>query len=476
MLSMRFVALLVVLLAAQALCKPAKSAEGEDYPDDDPPSEYDDTVDDNDDSGTSEEPPQIVSTAKVIHTTNGSTIWLPCTVKNTENVAVTWKRNDENLYYDSTPMTKDSMRIVRLPNNTLVIHNVTVNDASDDYECTILQEPPITIKHKVVVDDNKVVVDNNKVRVYPAKTVRANAGETITLGCDTSIQPSPEIKWYHKSIRIPNDGYPSNQLTLRNVSKHSNGVYHCLAEDGSAHPPVGLITVIVNYAPEIEAKKETVHTGLEVESELTCVIHAHPAPRVHWYKDQKEVRPQAGKIEMKTEKNHHILKILHTEQEDLGKYTCVAVNELGKTEKIFVLTGAPSQASIFGGEVTRTDKGLILKWKVQSYSPITEYKLEYRRKGTHEWIVVKPTVTNGQGTQFTVKHEIEGLQPESYEAILVARNEFGWSQPSKPYTFTGEYVIEEAENVESPNSAASQPTLALATLFLVVSSCAFSSL
>lgn len=467
---MRFVALLVVLLAAQALCKPAKSSEGQDYPDDDPPSEYDEALDDDDDPGTSEEPPQIVSTAKRIHTTNGSTIWLPCTVKNTENVAVTWKRNDENLYYDSTPMTNDSMRIVRLPNNTLVIHNVTLNDASDDYECTILQEPPITIKHTVVVDYNKI-------HVYPKKTIHANAGETITLGCNTSMQPEPEIKWYHKSIRIHNEGHRSNQLTLRNISKHNNGVYHCLAEDGSAHPPVGLITVIVNYAPEIEAKKETVHTGLEVESELTCVIHAHPAPRVHWYKDQKEVRNQTGKIEIRMERNHHILKILHTEQEDLGKYTCVAVNELGRTEKTLVLTGAPSQAAIFGGEVTRTDRGLILKWKVQSYSPITEYKLEYRRKGTHEWIVVKPTVTNGQGTQFTVKHEIEGLEPESYEAILVARNEFGWSQPSKPYTFTGEYVIEEAEeNAVQPNNDASQPTLALATLFLVVSSCAFTSL
>lgn len=469
---MRFVALLVVLLAAQALCKPAKSAEGQDYPDDDPPSEYDENLDDDDDPGTNEEPPQIVSTAKTIHATNGSTIWLPCTVKNTENVAVTWKRNDENLYYDSTPMTNDKTRIVRLPNNTLVIHNVTVNDASDDYECTILQEPPITIKHTVVVDDNKI-------HVFPKKTIHANAGETVTIGCETSIQPAPEIKWYHKSVRIHNDGYHSNQLTLRNVSKHSNGVYQCLAEDGSEHPPVGVITVIVNYAPEIEAKKDTVHTGLEVESELTCVIHAHPAPRVHWYKDQKEIRNQTGKIEIKTEKNHHSLKILHTEQEDLGKYTCVAANDLGRTEKTLVLTGAPSQAAIFGGELARTENnGLILKWKVQSYSPITEYKLEYRRKGTHEWITVNPTVTNGQGTQFTVKHEIEGLQPESYEAILVARNEFGWSQPSKPYTFTGEYVIEDGGNgaAVQENNDASQPTLALATLFLVVSTCAFTSL
>lgn len=473
---MRFVALLVVLLAAQALCKPAKSAEGEDYPDDDPPSDYDDPVDDDDDPGTSEAPPQIVSKGELIHATNGTTIWLPCTVKNTENVAVTWKRDDENLYYDSTAMTNDYKRIVRLPNNTLVIYNVTANDASDDYECTILQEPPITIRHKVVVNANRI-------RVYPSEIITATAGETITLGCDTSMQPNPTIKWYHESAKVQNEDYPSNRLTLRNISRHNGGAYQCLAEDGSTHPPVGKITVLVNYAPEIDMKKDTtVHTGLGVDSELTCLIHARPSPRVHWYKDHKEIRPQAGRFEMRMDKNRHILKIVRTDYDDLGKYKCVAVNDLGRTEKTLVLTdccssGAPSQATIFGGEVTRTDRGLMLKWRVQSYSPITEYKLEYRRKGEHEWIIVKPTVTNGQGTQFTVKHEIEGLQPESYEAILVARNEFGWSQPSTPYTFTGEYVFEEPENtVEESVSAASQPTLALATLFLVVSSCAFTSL
>lgn len=38
-------------------------------------------------------------------------------------------------------------------------------------------------------------------------------------------------------------------------------------------------------------------------------------------------------------------------------------------------TGLPSQAMIFGGGMTKTDSGLILKWQLESYSPITEYKV-----------------------------------------------------------------------------------------------------
>lgn len=98
------------------------------------------------------------------------------------------------------------------------------------------------------------------------------------------------------------------------------------------------IFVLVD-APEIEAKKELVHTGLGVESDLSCFVHAHPNPKVTWYKNQTEVLPEKGRIEIKKNKNLYTLKILHTKQEDLGEYTCAAENKMGRTEKIIRLTG-----------------------------------------------------------------------------------------------------------------------------------------
>ncbi|XP_076176243.1 protein amalgam isoform X1 [Ptiloglossa arizonensis] len=481
---LRFVGLIVILLAVHGWCKPAKSTEGDEYSDDDPPSDYnddDDTVDDND-PDTIEEPPQILSKAESIHVTNGSTIWLPCLLKNTDRFAVTWKRNEETLYLDSTPMTLDTQRIVRLANNTLVIYNATRNDTSDDYECSILHKPPITIKHKVLVDDKAPAPYKPPlIRVIPQYNVEVSAGENFTLGCEMRTQPTPHInyviKWFHESTRIGIDGPSNNYITIYNASRNDKGRYVCFFEDGSPKPPMGFIIVSFVYAPEIEAKKELVHTGLGVESDLSCFVHAHPNPKVTWYKNQTEVLPEKGRIEIKKNKNLYTLKILHTKQEDLGEYTCAAENKMGRTEKIIRLTGAPSQAIVYGGEVSRSDSNIILKWRLQSYSPITEYKLEYRRKGDVQWIILKPTVTNGKDSQFTVKHVIEGLQPGSYEAILTARNDFGWSQPSEPHIFTTEFEFEEAENVKGPAAAsASQPVIAIATLFLVVSSCAFTSL
>lgn len=81
------------------------------------------------------------------------------------------------------------------------------------------------------------------------------------------------------------------------------------------------------------------HTGLRVESELTCIVHAHPHAKVTWYKDHSEIHPEMGRIEMKEEKSRHTLRILHTEQKDLGAYTCVAKNRMGQGQKTISLTG-----------------------------------------------------------------------------------------------------------------------------------------
>lgn len=145
-----------------------------------------------------------------------------------DNFAVTWKKDDNFMYHQV------GKRIVILPNNTLVIHDANVNDTSDDYECSIMHpKKTITIKHRVqvvsqVLPTQRVDVTSERpqvlptvtqrtdaaserpqvppsihhkqseIRVTPGKRVEVNAGDNVTLGCETRIQPTPEIKWYHE--------------------------------------------------------------------------------------------------------------------------------------------------------------------------------------------------------------------------------------------------------------------------------------
>lgn len=134
-------------------------------------------------------------------------------------------------------MYQEGKRIVILPNNTLVIHDANVNDTSDDYECSIMHpKKTITIKHRVQIVSQgprtqKVDVTSERpqvlptvtqrtdaaserpqispsthhkqseIRVTPGKRVEVNAGDNVTLGCETRIQPIQEIKWYHEVRR-----------------------------------------------------------------------------------------------------------------------------------------------------------------------------------------------------------------------------------------------------------------------------------
>lgn len=130
---------------------------------------------------------------------------------------------------------------------------------------------------------------------------------------------------------------------------------------------------------------------------------------------------------------------------------------------------------MYGAEVMKVNDAILLKWRLESYSPIKEYKvnrlfamsvknniivyrifkiykvrgrykiqffylqLQWRRKGDEKWNLEDPEVTDydKKGNQFTVKYVIKGIQPGSYEANLLARNIFGWSAPSELHTFTG---------------------------------------
>lgn len=492
MLPPRILGLLVLLLAVQGLCKPTKSTEDLNYEDDTPFDEdnEEDEDEETDNIGTAEMPPQILSRAMSVRVKAGDTVILPCQVVHTDNYVVAWLKDDKYLYFESQTYTEDDKRIVRLPNNSLVIYNATVEDSSNNYKCSILQNPhSIDLTHRLLVDENPrqestppQYSHKGIIRVKPSKKVEVNQGHNITLGCETDIQPPPEIKWFIENKKV--DGYDpdvilnGNYITITKVNESHSGLYQCLAEDGSETPAMEAINVVVNYKPKIEVDR-IVYSGAGIESEITCIVSAHPAAVVTWLKDDKRLTQKKSSIMIyhrtipNSNKTKHILKILHTSARDFGEYKCHADNTIGYVIKSIILTGVPSQAKISGAKMTDDDAGIILKWHLESYSPISEYKVQYRRKGDSKWNIIEPEVKDGKGNQFIVECPIPELLPGSYEAILKARNEFGWSLDSEPHTFSGDYppdlaLKENSATVRSPGT--------FLALILVVLSCAFTSL
>lgn len=127
-----------------------------------------------------------------------------------ENHAVAWKKDNDYLYFDLQAHIQDSNRIVRLPNNSLAIYNASVNDTSNNYECIIFRQPNnIMITHRVLIDPERPPQpavppqpmvppqhSHKGIRVVPSKWIEVNQGQSVRLGCETDMQPPPEIKWF----------------------------------------------------------------------------------------------------------------------------------------------------------------------------------------------------------------------------------------------------------------------------------------
>ncbi|XP_012220072.1 neurotrimin-like [Linepithema humile] len=491
MLPPRILGLLVILLAVQGSfhvqAKPTKSTEDLNY-EDDTPFEKDPKEEEYEDAAP-DASPQILSHSQSFRVFAGNTIILPCQVVHSEDYAIIWSRDNEYLYVESQPQISDHKRVVRLPNNSLAIYNATVNDSSNNYKCSIRlgNSDTVDVIHRVLVDpvDKK---PHGIIRVVPESRIKVKQGDSVRLGCETDIHPQLEIKWFIENMKVddydPNVIVEDNYIVIKKANKSHSGLYQCLAEDGSKNPPMEAITVSVLYPPELEVKRNMIHSGTGIESEMTCIVSANPPAIMKWFKDDKEIIHKKGSIvihhgSMKNNKTKHVLKILHTSVKDFGEYRCVAENFLGNETKYITLTGTPSQAKIAGAEMSNDDAKIILKWHLESYSPISDSILQYRRKGDEKWNIVHPKVKeNDKENEFTVEHPIEELQPGSYEAILTAKNDFGWSTASEPHMFTGDYPPEmygKAVTKEG-NSAALRSSGILLALILVVLSCAFTSL
>lgn len=132
----------------------------------------------------------------------------------------------------------------------------------------------------------------------------------------------------------------------------------------------------------ITTEKYFVNSVHQSDAELTCTVHGYPTPSVMWSKDGENLF-QTNRIEL-TQKKHatrteNVLVIRNLTEKDFGKYSCLAKNSLGKMEKAVSLVKTPAVREFVKPE--KSNKNVVLTWKVESKSPILEHELQFKKKG-----------------------------------------------------------------------------------------------
>ncbi|XP_058119002.1 hemicentin-1 isoform X1 [Anopheles ziemanni] len=384
--------------------------------------------------------PRFISRGHTYRAVVGDTLVLPCEVENLGTLVLLWRRGSNVLTASQLMVTRDER--IRLVNGyNLEISELEPQDAGD-YVCQISDKVNKDQVHTV-----EILVPPSVRAIPPTGQVTARKGGAVTLECKASGNPVPSIYWTKRSGAGKSAAKIGEGpvLSLERVERQQAGVYQCTADNSVGDPVTVDMRLDVLYPPDISVEKSWIHSGEGFEAQLECIVHADPQPTVSWNQNSFPLQPTDRRT-MSSRGNRHTLTILHVQQEDFGNYSCVADNSLGRSKKYMEVSGRPGPADFLSPPWSRSTDTFNLTWKVESYPPLQEVRLLYRKLMMNEtfqqpgrWhdVILTPAPRPpSEPLTHVMAFTLRGLQHSSvYEAIVQAKNRYGWNEVSDIFQF-----------------------------------------
>ncbi|XP_031558970.1 hemicentin-1-like, partial [Actinia tenebrosa] len=159
--------------------------------------------------------------------------------------------------------------------------------------------------------------------------------QTITLLCNATGKPVPNIRWMKNGEYYDGNSSsssPMNKIVFQKFAISDTGIYTCIADNGVGNPGRKSFLLSVNYRPEntsikISDEKKVFCKGDSIH--VTCTSHAKPAPAYSLYRSNVFLGSNA-------------IGIFVVELAENGNYslTCIPNNKVGigpsKSESVTV--------------------------------------------------------------------------------------------------------------------------------------------
>ncbi|POI32620.1 hypothetical protein CIB84_003628, partial [Bambusicola thoracicus] len=123
------------------------------------------------------------------------------------------------------------------------------------------------------------------------------------------------------------------KLMITYTRKNDAGKYVCVGTNmvGERESEVAELTVLER--PSFVKRPSNLAVTVDDSAEFKCEARGDPVPTVRWRKDDGELPKARYEI-----RDDHTLKIRKVMAGDMGSYTCVAENMVGKAEASATLT------------------------------------------------------------------------------------------------------------------------------------------
>ncbi|XP_055041763.2 hemicentin-1 isoform X2 [Misgurnus anguillicaudatus] len=273
--------------------------------------------------------------AEEVTVTLNSPTSLICEAQSYPPAIITWLK-------DGTPF--ESSRNVRvLPGGrTLQILNAKEEDAGR-YTCVATNEAGETLKNYEVKVFVPPVINKNDIpgEGLSPKEVKIKVNNTLTLECEAQAVPTPTLVWYKDGQILKADGRITVTANgriaqIKHTQVSDTGRYTCLATNIAGEDEKDFdvnIQVPPSFRGSGDSGSGPGYNGdvrdviLNNHISLYCETNAVPPPVLTWYKDGHLLSSNDKVLILP---GGRVLQIPRAQEEDSGRYTCVAVNEAGE--------------------------------------------------------------------------------------------------------------------------------------------------
>ncbi|XP_063100238.1 hemicentin-2 isoform X2 [Cavia porcellus] len=291
------------------------------------------------------EPPHwLANNSSLVERVAGENASLPCPARGTPMPQVTWRKGPSLEPLSGRP------GVVVLDDGSLFLSLVSLTDGGD-YECQATNEVgSVSRRTKLLVYVSPSIREDGR-----QGNVSAVAGQPLSLECDASGSPVPEILWLKDGQLIPEAGghrllNGARTLHFPRLGEADSGLYSCRAENqaGKAQRDFSLLVLVPPSMLGVGATQEVLGlAGADVE--LECRTSGVPTPQVEWTKDGQPVLP--GDPRAQLQEDGQVLRITGSHPGDAGQYQCTAFSPAGQQAKDFQLR-VHSPPTIWGSNET----------------------------------------------------------------------------------------------------------------------------
>uniref|UniRef100_A0A8C6QPP1 Hemicentin-1 n=1 Tax=Nannospalax galili TaxID=1026970 RepID=A0A8C6QPP1_NANGA len=275
-------------------------------------------------------PPSIIGNHRApenVSVVEKSSVSLTCEASGIPLPSITWLK-------DGWPVSLSSSVRILSGGRMLRLMQTKIEDAGQ-YTCVVRNAAGEERKNFGL----SVLVPPHIVGENTLEDVKIKEKQSVTLTCEVTGNPVPQITWHKDGQLFQEDeahhmmsGGRFLQITSAQVS--DTGRYTCLASN-TAGDKSKSFSLNVFVSPTIagvdsDGSPEDVIVILNSPTSLVCEAYSYPPATITWFKDGA---PLESNRNIRILPGGRTLQILNAQEDDAGRYSCVATNEAGEMIK-----------------------------------------------------------------------------------------------------------------------------------------------